>query len=75
MEKLPQDMHDLGLTKRQAQVGIGLIRQQTYEQIAQEARINERTVRQHATYAFQKVGCTKREEFPEALMASIQGLR
>lgn len=75
MEKLPQGMEAIGMTERQAQVGMGVIRQQTYEQIAQEVRLDERTVRQHASYAFRKVGCTKRSEFLAALLARIKSLR
>lgn len=75
MEKLPQDMHEIGMTDRQTQVGMGVIRQQTYQQIAKEVRLDERTVRQHATYAFRKVGCSKKSEFLSALMARIKSLR
>lgn len=72
LQHLPEDMQNIGMTKRQAQVSMGVIQQKTYEQIAHEARINERTVRLHATSAFQKVGCAKRSEFLDALMAAIQ---
>lgn len=72
IEKLPQGMCDIGLTARQAQVAMGVIRQQTYQQIAEEMHVDERTVRYHARVAFDKVGCTKRTEFLAALMTRIQ---
>lgn len=72
IEKLPQGMRDIGLTERQAQVSIGVICQQTYQQIAEEMHVDERTVRYHAGIAFDKVGCTKRTEFLGALMTRIQ---
>lgn len=70
-ERLPKDMRKLGMTERQAQVGMGIISQKTYRDIAKDMRLDERTVRQHATHAFQKVGCTKRSEFLESVLEAL----
>lgn len=69
---LPNGMRRIGMTERQAQVGMGILHQKTYQEIAEEAHLDERTVRQHALSAFQKVGCTKRSEFMDSLLARME---
>lgn len=73
IDELPADLRSMGFTERQVQVAMGVVRQQTYQQIAREAHLDERTVRQHASSAFRKVGCTKKADFLGALMARIGG--
>ncbi len=71
LDLLPDELLKLGMTERQMQISIGIVCQKNYERIAHEIRVDERTVRQHATYAFKKVGCHKRSEFLDALMDAI----
>lgn len=75
LECLPTELQDIGMTDRQVQITLHIICQKTYHQIAQEMRLDERTVRQHAASAFHKVGCVKRSEFIDALMERIEGHR
>lgn len=72
LRKLPHDLQGLGMTKRQVQVGIGIVRQKSYLKMASELRLEERTVRQHAESAFQKVGCARKADFLAAAMDAIQ---
>lgn len=69
---LPNGMRRVGMTERQAQVCMGVLRQKTYQEIAEEAHLDERTVRQHAISAFRKVGCTKKSEFMDSLLARME---
>lgn len=72
LRKLPHDLQGLGMTKRQVQVGVGIVRQKSYLKMAHELRLEERTVRQHAESAFQKVGCARKADFLAAAMDAIQ---
>lgn len=69
---LPHGMRRVGFTERQAQVGMGMLCQKSYQEIAEEARLDERTVRQHAASAFRKVGCSKKSEFMASLLARME---
>ena len=69
---LPLGMRRAGLTERQAQGGMGMLCQKSYQEIAEEVRLDESTVRQHAASAFQKVGCTKKSEFMASLLARME---
>ncbi len=42
LRKLPHDLQGLGMTKRQVQVGIGIVRQKSYLKMASELRLEAR---------------------------------
>ena len=69
---LSHGMRRVGFTERQTQVGMGMLCQKGYQEIAEEAHLDESTVRQHAASAFQKVGCTKKSEFMASLLARME---
>ncbi len=72
LRKLESGMHDLGMTDRQVEVSIGIVRQETYEAIAKRLRVRERTIRSHASSAFQRVGCTKKADFLICVLRAIE---
>ncbi len=72
LQKMEQGLEDLGMTHRQIQVSRGILCQETYRQIAKRLRVDERTIRDHASYAFRKVGCTRKTDFFLCALAAIQ---
>ncbi len=72
LQKMEQGLQDLGMTHRQIQVSRGILCQETYRQIAKRLRVDERTIREHASCAFRKVGCTRKTDFFLCVLAAIQ---
>ncbi len=72
LQKMEQGFEDLEMTHRQIQVSRGVLCQRTQKEIAEQLRIDERTVRDHVRSAYKKVGCKRKADFFQCALDAIQ---
>jgi DNA-binding CsgD family transcriptional regulator len=66
-----QCLQTLGLTKREVEIALLVIQNETNAEIAEQLFISETTVKKHMSNIFSKLGISQRQEIKEKCMASI----
>ena len=67
----PKCLQDLGLTKREVEIALLVIQNETNAEIAEQLFISETTVKKHMSNIFSKLGISQRQEIKEKCIASI----
>lgn len=64
-------LQELGLTKREVEIALLVIQNETNAEIAEQLFISETTVKKHMSNIFSKLGISQRQEIKEKCMDSI----